>query len=84
MSPAPKRFPGVFVKAYVTLILSKVECKRKFGSNWKTKVLPGTTMYSEGVPKGRLNRLYTYITALYEMDSISRNIKVVKLLSQSV
>ena len=39
MAPAAKTLQGTFVQARATLILSKVECKRKFGSNWKTKVL---------------------------------------------
>ena len=64
MAPAAKTRQGTFVQARATFILSKVECKRKFGSNWRTKVLPGTTMYSEGVRKGRTNRLFTYITAV--------------------
>ena len=60
----PRLFIGTSVEAKAMLVTSLAECSRRYGTNAKTKVVPGLVVSfgQESAPPGR-SRAITFIVA---------------------
>jgi hypothetical protein len=63
----PRKVVGNRIRAKAKHVTSDVECKRRYGSNWKTKMLYGVVVDVENIINPTLKSNKTMITGTYNL-----------------
>ena len=75
MAPDPRRVVGALVETKAKFVTADSECKRRFGSLWKTQIVVGTVVSWEAttVPNGK--RASIFISANWNLGAGKYNVR---------